>query len=480
MTVLTAERRRFSVEALQQSRTARALSGVVLAALIFGVAYLIVLAFTGSFTNVVRIRAQLPAGSNAVPIAAPVEFRNVTVGKVGSETPGPGGKIAVEFDIYPRFLPRIPAGVQAQVSPLSIFGNQYVDLVPPAVASPAHLERGAFIPAYTGTPSTSLQGTVSQLYDLLAAINPADLDVALTSLATALQGEGKALGHTLAGTSDYLGGAVVPNLTTIGSDLHLVPPVASTVTAATPDILGTLSNTSVTAGTLTSHQQALRTLLDAGTASVGQFATILQQVQTTLPSLLNESGPLLADVTRNPDELAQTLSGLTQFASAVAQSESHGPFLEVTANLPVADISAGVNAALGYDNPASVDAALGSLVNPPTYTSADCPEYPGEANPYCGSGGSPDATPVGPASSAALVAPASADPAPAPRSAAATAGAPRSTGGTLDQGAPMPTSGELAAVSDVAAALNGGQPTPAPGLAWMVLYPLLASMVSGK
>jgi phospholipid/cholesterol/gamma-HCH transport system substrate-binding protein len=455
VTSLAAERRRFSVEALQESRAARALSGVVLAALIFGIAYLIVLAFTGSFTNVVRIRAQLPAGSNAVPIATPVEFRNVTVGKIGSETPGPGGRIAVEFDIYPRFLPRIPAGVQAQVSPLSIFGNQYVDLVPPATTTAAHLERGEFIPAYTGAASTSLQGTVSQLYNLLAAINPADLDVALTSLATALQGEGKALGHTLAGTSDYLGGAVVPNLPTIGSDLHLVPPVASAVTAATPDILGTL-------------------------ASAGQLATILQQVQSTLPSLLNESGPLLADVTRNPDELAQTLSGLTQFASAVASSESHGPFLEVTANLPVADISAGVNAALGYDNPASVDAALGSLVNPPTYTSADCPEYPGETNPYCGTGGSPDATPVGPASSAALVAPGTPDPAPASRSAASTAAAPTSTGGQLDPGAPLPAGGELAAVSEVAAALNGGQPTPAPGLAWVVLYPLLASMVSGR
>jgi phospholipid/cholesterol/gamma-HCH transport system substrate-binding protein len=464
----TVDRGRFTIERLQESRTARASTGVVLAAVAAGIVWLIVSAFTGSFTNVVRIRAELPEGSNAVTVASPVEYRNVTVGKVGSETPGPNGAVAIEFEIYPQNLAHIPKGVQAQVAPLSIFGNQYVDLVPPKSIGAGHLAVGDFVAPYTGTPSSSLQGTVTQLYDLLNAIHPADLDTALTAFAQALNGEGHALGRTLSGTANYLGKGVVPNLANVESDFGLLGPVNNEINRAAPDILGTLSNSTTTAQTITQQEAALHGLLTSGTAAVGQFSQVLQQVQATLPSLVNESGPLLADVTQNPDELARTLSGLTQFASAVAAQEQAGPFLSVGVSLPVADISAGVNAALGYNNPASVDTALGSAVNPPTYTAANCPEYPGETNPYCGTGGSPAAQPAGGDVGTVTPLPVSA------ASAAANGGDP--TGRLVAASAQDPATAEMQAVQAIATALEGGEPPASPALATIVLLPLLASI----
>lgn len=495
MTTITAERptpspgppparSRFSLEALRESKPARAVLGVILAAVVAGVIYVIVLAFTGHFTNVVKINAQLPQGSNAVPVDAPVEYRNVTVGKIGSETPGPNGRVRVQFLIYPKNLPSIPKGVQAQVSPLSIFGNQYVDLVPPARSAAGHLQRGDFVAAFGGAPSTSLQGTVTQLYNLLHAVHPADLDTALTAFATALNGEGRALGRTLAGTSNYLGQAVVPNLPTIKSDIQLLAPASGDLSQAAPNLLGTLANSTVTARTLTSQEAALHQFLTAGTGAVGQLAGVLEQVQTSLPSLINESAPLLADVTQSPTELSQTLSGLTQFAAAVAANESHGPFLSVNANLPVADISAGVNAALGYNNPASITQALGSLVNPPTYTSANCPEYPGETNPYCGVGGSPDAQPIAGASvPASAVTPPPSPPATGSGggSSRAAASAGPGTTPTADMAytaSSSPYAAELQAAQAIAAALNGGRAPASPGVASVVLLPLLSSITA--
>ncbi len=470
---------RFSVEALRESRPARALLGLVLAAVVVSVIYLIVLTFTGHFTNVVKINAQLPQGSNAVPIAAPVEYRNVTVGKVGSETQAPDGGVAVQFLIYPKNLPKIPKGVQAQVSPLSIFGNQYVNLVPPTSPVSGHLRKGDFVGPFGGAASTSLQGTVTQLYNLLNAVHPASLDTALTAFATALNGEGRALGRTLAGTSNYLGQAVVPNLPTIKSDLQLLAPVSGDVNQAAPNVLGTLSNTTVTAQTITQQETALHQLLTAGTGAVGQFGSVLQKVQTSLPSLLNQSGPLLADITQSPTELSQTLSGLTQFASAVAAAESSGPYLKVNANLPVTDISAGVNAALGYNNPASITQALGSMVNPQTYTAANCPEYPGETNPYCGVGGSPDAQPVAGASvPASTVGPAPAQTVSAASSTPSSSSSPAS--GMASDASSAPYAAELQAVQAIAAALNGGRSPAAPGLATVVLLPLLSSITAGS
>lgn len=470
-------RGRFSLEALRESKRARAVLGVALAAVIVTVIYLIVMAFTGNFTNVVKVNAQLPQGSNAVPIAAPVEYRNVTVGKVGSETQAPNGGVAVQFLIYPKNLPDIPAGVTAQVSPLSIFGNQFVDLVPPPGPGGAHLRAGAFVRPYGGAPSTSLQGTTTQLYNLLNAIHPADLDTALTAFATALNGEGTALGHTLAGTSDYLGQAIVPNLDTIRSDLALLTPVNRELNQGAPNLLGTLDHSTVTARTITSQAAALHQLLTAGAASSGQFASVLGQVQASLPSLINESAPLLSDITQSPTELSQTLSGLTQFAAAVAAAESTGPYLAVNAKLPIADISAGVDAALGYDNPASITKALGSTVNPPTYTSANCPEYPGAPNPYCGIGGSPAAQPVSGASVGTGSTPTGAGSYP---SSSPSAKASRYQAASSDASVPgtNPYAGELRAAEAIAAALNGGSPPASPGLAGIVLVPLLRSLTN--
>ena len=473
-----AERSPFSLEALQQSRAAKAIAGLVLAAVVAAIVWAIVSAFTGTFTDIVRIRAQLPQGSNAVPIASPVEYRNVTVGKVGSETQAPNGGVAVEFEIYPKNLAKIPKGVQAQVAPLSIFGNQYVNLVPPASATSGHLVATDFVAPYTGAPSSSLQGTVTQLYDLLNALHPADLDTALTAFAQALNGEGTALGHTLAGTANYLGQGIVPNLPTMESDFGQLVPFNNTLNQAAPDVIGTLGNSATTGQTIVQQEQALHALLTNGTAAVGKFGSVLQQVQATLPSLMNESGPLLADVTQSPTELARTLSGLTQFASAVATQEQGGPFLSVKVGLPVADISAGVNAALGYNNPTSVDQALGSAVNPPTYTSANCPQYPGEINPYCGSGGSPAAVPAGgnPGTVRALSAPVASP-------AGASAGAPPQGAGSTSPTSSLfaasyqnPSAAQMDAVQAIATALGHGQPPASPALATIVLLPLLSSL----
>lgn len=472
------EQSRYSLEALQESRPAKAVAGLVLAGMVAAIVWAIVSAFTGTFTNIVRIRAQLPQGSNAVPIASPVEYRNVTVGKVGAETQAPNGGVAVEFEIYPQNLAKIPKGVQAQVAPLSIFGNQYVKLVPPASASSGHLEATDFVSPYGGAPSSSLQGTVTQLYDLLHALHPADLDTALTAFAQALNGEGSALGHTLAGTADYLGQGVVPNLPTMESDIGRLTPFSNTLNQAAPDVIGTLGNSATTGQTIVQQQQALHALLTNGTAAVGKFASVLQQVQATLPSLMNESGPLLADVTQSPTELARTLSGLTQFASAVAAQEQGGPFLSVNVGLPVADISAGVNAALGYNNPTSVDQALGSAVNPPTYTSANCPQYPGETNPYCGSGGSPAAAAAvgNPGTVRALSVPASSSP--SASASAPSAGSADPTASLFAASYQNPSAAQMGAVQAIATALNGGRAPASPALATIVLWPLLSSLAS--
>ena len=77
--------------------------------------------------------AQLPASSTAVALGAPVEYRNVTVGSVASQGKSvPGGLVVVTLHLQPSMLQTIPAQVRATETPVSFFGDPYIELVPPS------------------------------------------------------------------------------------------------------------------------------------------------------------------------------------------------------------------------------------------------------------------------------------------------------------------------------------------------------------
>ncbi|MDQ2729905.1 MAG: MCE family protein, partial [Actinomycetota bacterium] len=280
------QRGRFSLEALTDSRAARALFGIILSVAAVAAVLFIIEAFTGKFTNVVDVEGQLPGSGNALPIGSLVLYRNVTVGMISKEGTGPNGTIAVTFKMYPAKASQVPKNVQALVAPLSIFGNQAVDLDVPVGTMPsaASLAAGDMIPANTSVQSSSLQDTTKQFYQLLNAVHPADLSVALNAFATALRGEGKNLGQTLDVADNYLGLANTL-LPTVQSDIGLLSPVARSVNNAGPDLIGVLGNGVTTGNAIHSNATSLSGLLTNGSNAVGQLNTgLFSQVQNTLPN----------------------------------------------------------------------------------------------------------------------------------------------------------------------------------------------------
>lgn len=469
----TTGRGRFSLEALEDSRKWRVVFGLVLSVVVIAAVLTIVASFTGRFTNVITVRGELPGTGPALPVGSLVLYRNVTVGKVKSEGQGANGQVAATFQLYPAQAANVPKGVRALVEPLSIFGNQSVQLtLPEGATASGHLEAGDLITADTTTKSSSLQATVTQVFKLLNAVHPADLDTALTALATALRGEGTALGQTLDSASSYLG-VLNPLLPTVKSDIGLTAPVSQSLAQAAPDLVATLRQGVSTSNTLSQFRTDLAGLLSRGTQASQHLTAITDQVSQTFPNLLNGSGPVLADISNNPNELRDTLSGLQAFASAVAASASHGPFLSVNVTLPIVDINAAVNAALGYQTQTQLAAALGSVFNPAPYTAADCPHYAGETS-HCG-GGSPAGTPTPPGSGQGLAGAAIT----APQSATAPSAAGPSAAGSAAPKLADPYAAEQSAVQSIATAL-GGQPPASPALTSLVLVPLYSSMAVGS
>ena len=160
--------------------------------------------FGGAFSTYATVQAELPASSTAVAVGAPVEYRNVTVGTVASQGRSvPGGFVVLTLHMQTQMLPEIPAQVRATETPVSFFGDPYVELISSSPPGSARLHAGEAIPALQTAQTGSLQTTLGSLDSLLINLHPAELDAALTALASSLQGNGTSLGHNF-GQGQYL------------------------------------------------------------------------------------------------------------------------------------------------------------------------------------------------------------------------------------------------------------------------------------
>ena len=196
---------------------------------------LVLESFGGAFSTYAVAEAQLPASSTAVALGAPVEYRNVTVGTVASQgKSAPGGLVVLTLHMQRSMLHVIPAQVRATETPVSFFGDPYVELVAPSTPARARLRPGCHDPRPADVGQTaSLQATLGSLDNLLIKLQPAELDAALTALASGLQGNGTSLGHNLVRANTYFE-QMLPLWPTVVSNLNTLVPVANQFAASDP------------------------------------------------------------------------------------------------------------------------------------------------------------------------------------------------------------------------------------------------------
>ena len=105
------------------------------------------------------------------------------------------------------------------------------------------------IPADRVETNVELSKILADLFPLLRAVQPAELNYTLNALATALEGRGEQLGETLDQLDAYLG-AISDKLPTLKQDLISLANVADTYDLAAPDLIEVLGNLTVTSKTV--------------------------------------------------------------------------------------------------------------------------------------------------------------------------------------------------------------------------------------
>lgn len=281
------------------------LGAVFLSLLLVGV-WLTYAVFTKKFSDYDEITLQASKIGLQLPKRADVKVRGVLVGEVLDFEPNADG-VSLTLGIYPDQRETIPANVTGSILPKTLFGEKYVDLVIPRSGPRGTIEPGARI-ARTQV-SIEVEKVLSDLYPLLTAVQPVELNNTLNALATALEGRGDAIGENLETLDAYLK-RMNPKIPLLLDDLRKTAQVSNLYADVLPEVGTILRNTIVTTGTLEDRDAKLRAMFTDVARFSGTARSFLRQNGDNLIRLSELSAAQLRILAKYSPEYPCLTSGI--------------------------------------------------------------------------------------------------------------------------------------------------------------------------
>jgi len=295
----------------------KALGVVFIGILLLGV-WLINAVFTQKFVSFDRVTLETDTIGLQLPARADVKLRGVIIGEVLEAKSEANGAV-LTLGIKPQWIKdnKIPQNVTASILPKTLFGEKYVELVVPPDASSKALVKGDTI-TQTQLP-IEVERVLNDIYPLLRAVQPAELNYTLNALATALEGRGDAIGQNIETLDAYLK-KFNPQIPALMEDLRLLAKVSGTYADVAPQIAETLRNTVKTGNTLLSREDKLNALLKDVTSFSGTAKTFLDNNGDNIVRLGQLSKPQLELLNRYSPEFPCLLQGLVDQAPNLAST----------------------------------------------------------------------------------------------------------------------------------------------------------------
>jgi phospholipid/cholesterol/gamma-HCH transport system substrate-binding protein len=276
------------------------LYGVVLLLVTAALVALSIMSFNQDFTPADYVTVHISrAGLQLLP-GSDVKERGLIVGSVQTiSSTGDGADLKLR--LKPDAAAQIPANVNVRLLPKTLFGEKYVDLVPPAQPSGTHLADGAVIQEDQTRPTLEIDEALDDLLPTLRAVPPVDLNRTLTALATALTGRGEELGRTLEDTDSYLR-AFNPQLPRLQHDLAALATVSRTYSDAAPALLRMLGNLTVTSRTVVEQQKQISAFLGDVTGAADATHDLLARNAADIIAVNHVNRPVLGLLARYSPE----------------------------------------------------------------------------------------------------------------------------------------------------------------------------------
>jgi phospholipid/cholesterol/gamma-HCH transport system substrate-binding protein len=316
------------------TKTRLRLTGLAFLAVIGLLIWLSLALYNKQFTPVNMVTLYTTSVGNELHPDAQVLVRGVQVGEVRSITAN-GTGATLQLALQPDMTSALPANVTAVMVPTTLFGERYVDLIPPKAPVPQRLGNGSVISQNRSKDAIEVETVLNNLLPELSAVQPQNLSVTLTAIATALQGRGGKLGHTLVELNTYLH-KMNPHLPTLDADIRELVEVTRTYNQAAPDIVAALNDSALTAQVITAQQASLSALYTTLTRSNQDLTSFLSQNHNNIIGLSTNGLPTLKILERYAPEFPCTLRDLVRFEPAINKVLGQGssePGLHVRVNV---------------------------------------------------------------------------------------------------------------------------------------------------
>jgi phospholipid/cholesterol/gamma-HCH transport system substrate-binding protein len=295
---------------------AHKLFGVVFLALVVLAGYLTYATFTKKFTDYDRVKVETSKIGLQLPARADVKIRGVLVGEVlDADADADGAQLTL--GLFPSQVDTIPDNVTASIVPKTLFGEKYVSLIVPDAPSSTPIRAGDTIKRTV--ISTEVEKVLSDLYPLLRTVEPAELNMMLNAMATALEGRGDQIGQNLETVDSYLK-RFNPEIPALIEDLRLTASVSDTYAEVLPQIGDILHNTVTTTGTLESRETQLHALFNDVSDFSGTARTFLEDNGDNMIRLGEVSRAQLRVLARYSTEFPCLLGGIVNAGKLQAEA----------------------------------------------------------------------------------------------------------------------------------------------------------------
>ncbi|WBQ08589.1 MCE family protein [Kribbella sp. CA-293567] len=243
------------------------------------------------FTATVEVKLQTSHIGLQLNRHADVKLRGIIVGEV-SDVSTDGEFATVHLSLKPEQVKEISSQVSARILPKTLFGEKYVALVPPAGQAGRAIRAGDVIARDKTAVGIEIEKVLNDALPLLQAVDPADLNATLNTLATALEGRGGEIGQTLTQLDGYLK-KLNPNVPNLIAALTKLTQVSDIYGDVTPELVRALRNLTVTGNTVVEKEKQLQTFFTDVQTLSSTGNTFLKQNEDRVIRLGEVSRPVL-------------------------------------------------------------------------------------------------------------------------------------------------------------------------------------------
>jgi phospholipid/cholesterol/gamma-HCH transport system substrate-binding protein len=316
------------------TKLARRAAGIAFLLVIALLMWLAVQVYQEKFTDAVLVTLRTDRIGNQLNPSSQVKARGVVVGDVRDvRSNGDGADVRLALD--PSTVDKLPRDVSALLIPKTLFGERYVQLSIPDGSTARPIADGDVIVQDQSANAIELERVFDDLLPVLKAVQPQKLATTLTAISTALQGRGEKIGDTLVTAANYLT-EFNPNLPTLTQNVRDLAEVSRLYGDIAPDILDSLTDSTVTLTTVAEQRVELRTLYAQVTSTTQDVTVFLRNNKENLIQLAVASRAPLELAARYSPSFPCTLKALTDLKPAmdkVLGAGTNEPGLHVQASI---------------------------------------------------------------------------------------------------------------------------------------------------